>query len=649
MQQKYVKIVGGSGDTTKGATATYQDNLYLAINGEWLKTTQIPADKTSTGGFADLALNIEKNLMQDFADFAAGKKVPDNNDLLATAVKFYQVAADFKRRNQEGFKPARAGYETIKNLTSFQSWRQQLPQWLQKSYPLPFNFEIDADMKDTSKNSVYASAPSLILPDNTYYHDNDSGEQLLKIYQQVAIQLLVKIGETETTAQEITHQALQFDYSLVDYVKSAEEQADYVKMYNPQNMTVFASQGGQIDFARLINQVVNDDVPQVIVTEPRFFKHFAKLVNDKTFNQLKNWTLVRYVYNCSSLLSQDFRELAGQYSLALRGNKELSAPIKQAYNLTSATFSEVIGQYYGKEYFGQEAKADVEKMIHKMISIYQQRIKNNTWLGTITKEKAIIKLDKMVLKIGYPTKVNKLYYQFVVDTQKSLLSNMRNINRLIIADNFAKYHRPVDRSEWAMPGHMVNACYDPSRNDITFPAAILQAPFYSLQQSASENYGGIGAVIAHEISHGFDNNGAQFDEFGNMNNWWTDEDYATFKQLTQGMIDEFEGLDFAGGKVNGKLVVSENVADAGGLSCALEAAKAEPNVNLKKFFTNWARIWRTKSTQQLMEVYLSIDVHAPAPLRANVQAQNMDDFYTTFNITSKDGMWLAPEKRVNIW
>ncbi|MGL5884525.1 MAG: M13 family peptidase, partial [Bombilactobacillus sp.] len=173
MQQKYAKVVGGSGDTTQGATATYQDNLYLAINGEWLKTAKIPADKTSTGGFSDLALNIEKTLMQDFADFAAGNKVPAN-DLLATAVKFYQVAADFKRRNQEGFKPAQAGYESIKNLTNFQSWHQQLPKWLQQGYPLPFNLGIDADMKDTSKNVVYAAAPGLILPDTTYYHDNDS-------------------------------------------------------------------------------------------------------------------------------------------------------------------------------------------------------------------------------------------------------------------------------------------------------------------------------------------------------------------------------------------------------------------------------------------------------------------------------------------
>lgn len=648
MQHRNAKIVGGTGDTTQGATASYQDNLYLAVNGKWLKTAQIPADKSRTGGFSDLALEIEEQLMQDFAYFAAGKKEP-NNELMSVAVSFYQVAANFERRNQDGFAPATAGYTEIKQLTNFADFIQQIPQWLQKGYPLPFGIGVDADMKDTSKNVVYAAAPGLILPDTSYYQDNPSGERLLQIYQQVAVQLLEKIGESQEQAQQIVHGALAFDRSLVDYVKSAEEQADYVKMYNPQPMADFASQGGQIDFAKLINQAVDDQVEQVIVTEPRYYQNFTKIVNAETFANLKDWALVQYVYSASSLLSQQLRELAGQYSLALNGSQELSAPIKQAYNLTSSTFSEVVGKYYGEKYFGAKAKSDVEQMIHKMISIYQQRINNNTWLSTATKQKAIVKLDKMVLKIGYPDQVNPIYQKFTVDSNQSLFSNVQAINQIIIADNFAKYHRPVDRDEWAMPGHLVNACYDPSRNDITFPAAILQAPFYSLEQLASANYGGIGAVIAHEISHGFDNNGAQFDEFGNMNNWWTDEDYATFKELTQAMIDEFEGVEFAGGKVNGKLVVSENVADAGGLSCALEAAKSEADVDLKEFFINWARIWRTKSTQQLMEMFLSIDVHAPSPLRANVQAQNMDDFYTTFNITEKDGMWLDPDKRVNIW
>ena len=200
-----------------------------------------------------------------------------------------------------------------------------------------------------------------------------------------------------------------------------------------------------------------------------------------------------------------------------------------------------------------------------------------------------------------------------------------------------------------MPAHMVNAYYNPSFNIIVFPAAILQAPFYSLDQSSSENFGGIGAVIAHEISHAFDNNGAQFDEFGNLHNWWTDEDLKHFQGLAQDMIAEFDGLETEAGKVNGKLVVSENIADAGGLSCALEAAKSEPDVDLKAFFINWARIWRMKSSIERQKLLLSIDVHAPHVSRANVQPKNLADFYTTFEITSDDKMYLAPEKRVNIW
>ncbi len=200
-----------------------------------------------------------------------------------------------------------------------------------------------------------------------------------------------------------------------------------------------------------------------------------------------------------------------------------------------------------------------------------------------------------------------------------------------------------------MPGHLVNACYDPSRNDITFPAAILQAPFYALSQSDSQNLGGIGAVIAHEISHGFDNNGAQFDEFGNLSDWWQPEDYDHFKVLTQEMIDQFDGLETEAGPVNGKLVVSENIADAGGLAAALETAKGLDDTDLKAFFTNWAEVWRMKARKQYMQLLLSIDVHAPAKLRANVQVQNLEDWYTTFDVKPGDGMYLAPDKRITIW
>ena len=288
-------------------------------------------------------------------------------------------------------------------------------------------------------------------------------------------------------------------------------------------------------------------------------------------------------------------------------------------------------------------------MVAKMVAVYKHRLENNDWLSAATREQAIVKLNNLGVQVGYPDKLAPLYKRFVVDEKESLLTNDARFIRIAIEDNFSRWGKKVDRTEWEMAASTVNAYYNPSFNIIVFPAAILQAPFYSLDQSASANYGGIGAVIAHEISHAFDNNGAKFDEWGNMKNWWTDADKKHFDTLAQDMVREFDGLTTRAGKVNGKLVVSENIADAGGLSCALEAAKETPNANLRDFFINWARIWCVKSSLEREKLLLAIDVHAPQELRANIQPRNLADFYTTFNVQPGDGMYMKPEDRVNIW
>jgi putative endopeptidase len=324
-------------------------------------------------------------------------------------------------------------------------------------------------------------------------------------------------------------------------------------------------------------------------------------------------------------------------------------PAKSAYYLATGMFDQVVGDYYGRNYFGPQAKADVQQMVKKMITVYEQRLTHNTWLSTATREKAIVKLEKLGIQVGYPDAIDPLQLTFKTDTTQSLLANTLHFIHLSQLDKFSKWNQPVKRDQWEMSANTVNAYYHPFRNIIVFPAAILQAPFYSLDQPASANYGGIGAVIAHEISHAFDNNGSLFDEYGNLHNWWTADDKAHFKGLADNMIAEFNDLPFAKGKVNGKLTVSENIADAGGLSCALEAAKVESEVDLKAFFVNWATIWRTKARLEYQQLLLNIDVHAPAKLRANVQPQNLADFYTTFDIQAGDGMYLAPEQRVEIW
>ncbi|WP_260265666.1 M13-type metalloendopeptidase, partial [Lactobacillus delbrueckii] len=317
-------------------------------------------------------------------------------------------------------------------------------------------------------------------------------------------------------------------------------------------------------------------------------------------------------------------------------------------SLSNGAFDEVVGIFYGKKYFGEEAKHDVEDMIHNMLKVYEQRINDNNWLSEDTKKKAIIKLRALVLKIGYPEKIEKIYDLLQIDPERSLYENEAQMATVRTKYMLDKLTQPVDRSVWLMPGNLNNACYDPQRNDLTFPAGILQAPFYDIHQSRGANYGGIGATIGHEVSHAFDNSGAKFDEHGNMNNWWTDEDFAEFNKRVGQMVDIFDGLQYGPAKINGKQVVGENIADLAGLACAVQAGKND-NVDLKDLFENYARSWMQKQRPEAIKTEVQVDVHAPQPTRVNIPVQCQDDFYTAFDVKPDDGMWLDPEDRITIW
>lgn len=626
-----------------------KDDLYEAVNGEWLKTAKIPDDKPATGGFNDLVDEIDKQLMDDFDAYAAGKEKSDDSRF-NEMINLYRLAKKFDWRKKVGPQPLKRMLASVENLNSYEDYQSQWKNWILAGMPSPISFDIDADMKNATVYALFASSPSLILPDKSYYEAEKKAQhdQLLQLWSSMVEALMDKLGYSKEEAKKIIDDAIKFDALLAPNVKSAEEAADYSKMYNPQTVAELASATDQLDIAAIIKQLVGEEPEKIIVTEPEYFKALNKILQDN-FELFKNWALIRVIRENASYLDDEMREINGRYGRALSGSKKPVSQRKFAFYLARDMFSQVAGDYYGKKYFGPQAKADVHHMVEQMIKVYKGRLTNNQWLSKDTRDKAILKLDKLGIQVGYPDKIPALYDQFKVDEEESLIANL---NQLIVTANkelFSRWNTPVDRMRWEMSAATVNAYYHPFKNIIVFPAAILQAPFYSLKQSSSQNYGGIGAVIAHEISHAFDNNGSLFDEFGNLNNWWTDEDSAHFKQLAQKMIDEFDGIPFAGQKVNGKLTVSENIADAGGLSCALEAAKTEADFNAQEFFINWATIWRMKATEQYMQLLLSIDVHAPQKLRANIQAENLDDFYTAFDIKPGDEMYRAPEDRVHIW
>lgn len=628
----------------------FQDDLYHAVNGEWLENATIPDDRPTAGGFAELDEGVETLLRNDFKSFANGEKdipLPE----LKEAVKLYSKVLDTKTRDEEGIKPILPFLDEILSIKDINDLSRKARKLTLDGIDLPFSFGVDPDMKNTDVNAFAILGPSIILPDTTYYaSDNEPGKALLGVYSNMAKSLLAKTPLSEEEQNKFLEDTLAFDTLIAKEVKSQLEWADYVANYNPMDVEEVVSCLSPFDFKGLLNELYGEKEPtRVIAYDPKAIKNFKNYFNDETFEQYKHWAYVKYLLSGAKYLSVEMHDIATTYRRSLYGIAKDPVLEKQAYQLVGGVFAEPIGVYYGRTYFGEEAKKDVISLVKRIIEAYKERMKKNTFLAEETKEKAILKLSTIAIKMGYPDKIDEFYSELKVEDDDALFVSLQKLDSKKIEHSLMKLNKPVDRMEWGMPGHMVNACYNPFANDITFPAAILQKPFYSLEQSESENLGGIGAVIGHEISHAFDNNGASFDEKGNLANWWKEEDYAAFKALTKKMIDEFDGIDFYGGKVSGELIVSENIADNGGMGVTLGLMHENNDASFQDYFKNWARVWCMKAKPQYIQYLLVNDVHAPAELRANMQPCNFEEWYEAFGVKETDGMYLAPEKRVRIW
>ena len=619
-----------------------EDDLYSYVNGKWIESAVIPDDLPCTGGFIDLSDGVEKLMIDEFDNLSKQDKIDD--ELLSRAVKLYKKILDDEDR-KKGLSALLDKISLLDDIKDNASFRSHLYYLYDNNYVLPFSFGTSIDSKDATKYCLTISSPSLILPDTTMY-GTDGGNALLGIYKSMIKTILDKVGIKDS--DDLIAKTISFDERLSKIVKSNEEWADYIKSYNPYDISKACS---------LLDWNLKDFIyarfgklpEQIIVADPRFLDNYKELMEGH-YEEFSAWLKVLTLYSNVGYISEEFRELSSIYSNALSGAKAITNINKYAYRLTNRFYSEVIGIYYGKKYFGEEAKKDVISIVHNLIESYKHRLSNNTWLSKETIKKAILKLDTMIIKIGYPDKVEDSYKHLVFSEDKSLYEIIEELLKIRSQYSDSLLFKEVDHSQWVMSGNTVNACYNPSFNDITFPAAILQAPFYSLKQSVEENFGGIGCVIGHEISHAFDNNGAQMDEKGNINNWWTKEDYDHFQEKTELMIKEFDSLDLNGNKVNGKLTVSENIADNGGVTSSLESLhRVKPDADLKLFFINYARIWCVKQRPEYEKLLLTVDVHGPAYYRANMQVRNFDEFYEAFNIKEGDKMFLPKEQRVIIW
>ena len=624
-----------------------QDDLYTYVNQAKLEELVIPDDMPIAGGFATLSTEIEKLMIGEFNSMCESAAYP--NEHLARACTLYTLAKNVKRKEKHGIKPALKNLSTLKKLGTTRSFNLHTKELILKGIAMPINIAVEPNMKDTVHHCVMIQGAAVILPDVSYYKNEQQRDMLLGMWSGFAKQVLAIAGHSEEECDALLKDTLAFDALIAKYAKSQEEWSEYTKMYNPMKTGRVAGMVKPLNLKKLLTDLFGVVPEEIIVAEPRYFKNFKEIFNQDTFEMYKNWAYVVTLMDSCSLLSEELRALGGAFRRALSGIDAVSPAEKYAYQLASSMYSEPVGLYYGEKYFGEEAKKDITDIVKQIVATYQKRIVSNDILEQATKDKAILKLSKMGLKLGYPDRVEELYSKLVFDESKSLFDIVNSLNKIRMEENFAKLTKETDRTHWAMPGHMVNACYDPFVNDITFPAAILQPPFYSIHQTRSENLGGIGAVIGHEISHAFDSNGAKCDELGNLNNWWTKDDERKFNKKVNAMIKQFDGIELPWGTVNGKFTVSENIADNGGMAVTLDIMSNSEGVSFEEYFANWARVWCQKAKPEYQALLLQVDVHGPNCLRANMPPRNFPEWYDAFQVKKTDGMYLAPSKRIVIW
>lgn len=625
-----------------------EDDFYNSVNYKWIEETKLPADSPSVNPLSEMQDNINEQLRKDMNTYMA--KPESAPAELKEFLKFYDMVLDKDTRTAEGYTEINGELKKIDAIDSIDYLNKNFVELTYNGIQTPFMFAVTGDMANSEKNMLYVVPAGLSLGQREMY-EGDMAEIYIPPYKNYVEKLFTVIGYAEADAKKIAEDAIAFDKLMLPYMATAEESSSFLSLYNPTPLSDFDKSLSEYDITAIVKELTGVSPEVLSVSNAKYFEAITKLFNKDNLPMIKNWMKANALTSNVAFLSPELQAISFEYSSALTGATEQSPEEERDYNLASSLFDPVIGQYYGKKYFGTEAKADVQNMVKEIIDVYEKRIQANEWLSKSTKDKAILKLDNLQVNIGYPEKVAPFLLKYKVITTEdkgTLLSNAKEYNKLMIADNYSKLSKPVDRTEWAISPSTVNAIAQAMTNTLTFPAGILSEPMYDVNRSKSENYGAIGVVIAHEISHVFDTNGSLFDEKGNLSNWWTEEDYAAFQEHANKMIAQFDGLPFADGKVNGTLTVSENIADLGGVAAALEAVKDLKDGNLDAFFKTWADVWKEKSNLEFQRMYLN-DTHSPNIYRVNTILSNFDEFFETYSIVEGDEMFRPKAERINIW
>lgn len=636
-----------------------QDDFYNYVSGTWMKTAKIPSDKPTWGSFNKLADDTDNNsmtilnsLLKDkFADGSEGKKIQD----------LYATYMNMDKRNADGIKPIQENInkiDAIKNLTDLQNYLTAVTKDGDNTF---YGWGVYSDLKDSNMNAVYLGDASLGMGRDYYQKVDVKNTEALAEYQKYVASMLKELGYKNADAA--AKGVVDYEKSIAKHLLTNEQSRDNTLQYNPKTIAELSTLVKNIDLASYLKKVgVNTD--RVIIGELGYYKSFDQLVNAKNLPVIKDYLKFHMINGGASYLSEKLGDTKfAFYGKYLRGQQEQRALNKRGYELINGSLGEAFGKLYVEKYFPAEAKAQMVELIDYLKKSFAVHINGLTWMSSTTKEKAMTKLNKFTVKVAYPDTWKDYSKLNITPESKggNLYANLQNIAEWQYNKDLAKIGKPVDKTEWGMTPQTVNAYYNPVYNEIVFPAAILQPPFFNPKADAAVNFGGIGAVIGHEISHGFDDSGAQFDAEGNLVDWWTPEDKANFEKATKALAAQYDKYEPVKGTfVNGTFTNGENIADLGGVNIAYDALqmylkdKGNPGVisgytQDQRFFLSWATVWRTLSSEKYMVNQVKTDPHSPGYFRSFGPLTNVDAFYKAFDVKPGDKLYKKPEDRIKIW
>jgi putative endopeptidase len=640
------------------------NDFFRFVNGSWSDKTQIPADKTRWGSFDELRQNTDKDALAILKEAASNKKLDIKSDQ-AKAVSVYQTYMDTLSRNKLGINPLKPYLGKIDAVKSIQDINNLVTEMESQGGIGFYGVYIGADAKDSNKNVVYLGNGSLGLPDRDYYvsDDKDSKEKREKYTLHVAkmLQFLgTKPEQAKTDAQNILALEIAMSKPRFDRVELRDDR----KTYNPMTVAELQKLTPTINWKNYLDGLGLKNLQNIVVSQPKYLTALDAIFKENKIEDLKSymrWTLLR---QSSGLLSDEIETANWQfYSKTLQGALKQRARHERALQVVNGTVGEALGKLYVEKKFPAAAKAKAKAMIDNVVLAYENRINNLTWMSPDTKIKAVQKLKKITIKIGYPDKWED-YSKLDIQTLASggtYFENMKNVSQWAFNKNIAELQKPVDKTTWGMSPQTVNAYYNPSYNEIVFPAAILQPPFYDFNADEAVNYGGIGAVIGHEISHGFDDSGARYDAEGNLKDWWTETDLKQFTALGGALAKQYSALEpLPGTFVDGNFTLGENIGDLGGINVAYDGLQLHLKKNKKqplidgftpeqRLFISWATIWRSKMRDEAIKNQVKTDPHSPGMYRSYVPLVNLDTFYKAFDIKADEKLFVKSEDRVRIW